>query len=119
MQFTFQHLEGYLRGDLYNRYTAEETREFLQALLEEALRTGVDRVFIAVHSSRAIFRAEGWGLSELLKIVARRPQHRIAAMADSYEGRLAQRYVAMLAKLRGVNVATFDHERDAIAWLLS
>jgi hypothetical protein len=117
MRFTIEHSAGHLRGDLYNRHTADETREFLQALLGEALGSGMDRVLVSVHSSRAIFRAEGWGLSEFMKAVAARPGHRVAAVADNYEGRLAQRYVATLARLRGLNVASFDHEREAVAWL--
>ena len=52
-------------------------------------------------------------------MVAARPGHRIAAVADTYEGQLAQRYVAMLAKLGGLNVASFNDEKEAIAWLVT
>ena len=58
MRFTIERTEGYLRGDLYDRETADETREFLHALMREAQKSGVDRVLISVHSSRVIYRAE-------------------------------------------------------------
>ena len=117
MRFTVQHRDGYLRGDLYHRETAEETRQFLQALATEALKSGVDRVLISVHASRTVFRAERWGLSDFLNVVASRPVHRIAAVADNYEGHLGQQYVAMLARLRGLNVRSFSSEAEAIVWL--
>jgi hypothetical protein len=117
MRFTVRHAGGYLRGDLYHRETADETREFLLALAAEALSTGIERVLISVHASRAIFRMERFGLSELIAIVASRPAHRIAAVADSLECRLAQQYGVVLSRLRGLNVRSFRSEAEAIAWL--
>ena len=119
MRFVIEHVENYLRGDLYQRETVEETRQFLQAVAAEAVKTGVDRVLISVHSSRPIFRVEQFGLSELLQSVALRPTHRVATVADNYEGRLAQQYVVFRARQRGFNVRSFRSEDKAIAWLQS
>jgi hypothetical protein len=117
MWFTLEHIENYLRADVYGRETAEETRRFLQAVAGEAQKSGVDRVLISVHSSRPIFRVQRYGLSEFLETVASRPAHRIAGVADSFEGRLAQQYVVRIARARGLNVRSFSSEEAAAAWL--
>lgn len=83
----------------------------------EAEKSGIDRVLISVHSSRPIFRVQQYGLSEFLQMVASRPAHRIAAVADSFEGRLAQQYVVRIARARGLNVRSFSSEEAAAAWL--
>jgi hypothetical protein len=117
MRFTVEHVENYLRGDLYNRETAEQTRQFLNAVAGEARDTAVDRVLISVHASRPIFRVRQFGLSELFEAVATRAAHRVAAVADSFEGQLAQQYAVTLARQRGLNVRSFRSEDEAIAWL--
>jgi hypothetical protein len=119
MRFTIEHAGSYLRGDMYQRETAEETRRFLQAVAAEALRTGADRVLISVHASRPIFRVQQLDLPQLFATMASRPAHRVATVSDSFEGRLAQQYVVTLARQRGLNVRSFRAEADAIAWLQS
>ena len=117
MWFKLEHVDNYLRADVYGRETAEETRRFLQAVADEALKKKVDRVLISVHSSRPIFRLQQFGLSEFLETLASRPSHRIATVADSFEGQLAQQYVARIARARGLRVRSFGSEDPAIAWL--
>ena len=117
MWFTVKRVDNYLRADVYGRETAEETHRFLQAVAGEAQKTGMDRVLISVHSSRPIYRVQQYGLSEFLETVASRPGHRIAAVADSFEGRLAQQYVVRIARARGLNVRSFSSEDAAAAWL--
>ena len=117
MRFTIKRVGNYVRGDLYERRTADETREFLQAVATEALGASVDRVLISVHASRPIFRVQRLGLPEFFETITSRPAHRVAMLADSYEGRLAQQYVVTLARQRGLNVRSFRSEGDAIAWL--
>lgn len=119
MRFTVQLIDNYVRGDLYDRETAEETRQFLQAVAAEVLKTGIDRVLISVHSSRPIFRVEQYGLSQFFEGTASRPAHRVAAVSDSFEGQLAQQYVVRLARQRKLNVRSFSSEDAAIAWLRS
>jgi len=117
MWFTLEHVDSYLRADVYGRETAEETRRFLQAVSDEALKRKVDRVLICVHSSRPIFRVQQFGLAEFLETAASRPAHRIATVADSFEGQLAQQYVARIARGRGLKVRSFSSEEAAAAWL--
>jgi hypothetical protein len=117
MRFSISHVGNYLRGDLYRRKTAEETREFLQAVAAAALENGVDRVLISVHASRPVFRVQQLDLPQLFETIASRPAHRVATVADSFEGRLAQQYVVTLARQRGLNVRSFSSEAEAAAWL--
>jgi hypothetical protein len=117
MRFTVTHVEDYVRGDLYERVTGEETDQFIRAVAADALESGRDRVLISVHTSRAIFRVDQFRLPEHMDVVASRPAHRIALVADDFEVRLAHQYIATLARLKGLNVQTFDTEAHAIAWL--
>lgn len=117
VQFVVRQVDDYIRGDLYNRQTAAETRQFLQAVAEEASTKGCDRVLLAAHASRAIFKVEDFGLSEFFDIVASRPGHRVALTADNFEGRAAQKYMEVLATIRKLNVRAFRSETDAVKWL--
>ena len=50
MRFAIAAMRDHLRAELFDRETVEETREFLAALAEEALRRGSPRVLICVSS---------------------------------------------------------------------
>ena len=107
---------GYLRGDLFFRRTAAETREFLDAVAAEGIRHQRWRILISVHASRPIFTVEKYGLSSFLDL-AKRYAEKIALHADAIELHIAHDYAAMLARLRGINARTFRSEATAIAWL--
>lgn len=106
----------YLRADLFNRQTAEETGAFLGAVANECIRRGCNRVLISVHSSKPIFTVEKYGLSSFVELAVKY-SGRIAVHTDSPEVRFAHEYAVMLARLRGLNVRTFRDEAAAIAWL--
>lgn len=117
MRFTVRQVANCVRGDLYGRETAQQTKEFLQAVAAEALRVGCDRVLLSAHSSRAIFKVEDFGLSEFFELLASRPAHRIALVAGNFEGRAAQKYIEVLATIKKLNVRAFSSETDAVSWL--
>lgn len=119
MRFTIRAGLNYVRDDLYERKTVEETRRFLHALANEALRRDMDRVLISVHSSSAVFRTQQFGLPAFLDLLASRPGHRIALVADTWEVQLAHQYVAMLARLRHLTVRSFRNDTEAFGWLRS
>jgi hypothetical protein len=58
---------GYLKADLFNRNTPEETRRALAAIAAEARKHRFAQILIAVHASRPIFRVEQSGLLECLR----------------------------------------------------
>jgi len=119
MRFTIKRFGSYLRGDLHDRVSGEETDEFLQAVAAAALTSGHDRILLSVRTSRAVFRVEQFRLAEHMEVVASRPGHRIALVADDPDVRLAQQYIATLARLRGLSVQAFEREAAAMAWLLA
>ena len=106
----------YLRADLYNRRTAEDTRKFLSTLAAECTRLDCFNILVSVHASKPIFTLERYGFSSFIQI-ALRNSARIAALTDNAECRVAHEYAVMLARLRGVNVRTFRDEAAAVAWL--
>ena len=108
----------YLKAELCNRQTAEETGEFLSVVAAECIKRQCYRVLISVRSSKPIFTVERYGLSAFIQL-ALRYSGRIAVLADGAEVRLAHEYAVMLARLRGVNVRTFRDESAAVEWLTS
>jgi len=107
---------GYIRAELFGRKTVEETRTFLDALLAEGLKHQGGNILIYVRNSKAIFTVERYGFSRYVE-TAFRSAHRIALMGDSWELRVAQQYIATLARMRGVNLRTFVDETAAVEWL--
>ena len=116
MRYRITAKPGYLKADLFNRQTAEETREFLSAVADECLQRRCYRVLISVHSSKPIFTVERYGLSSFIDL-AMKHSGQFAVLADSRESRIAQEYVVMVARLRGVNVRAFRDEGLAAQWL--
>jgi stage II sporulation SpoAA-like protein len=105
-----------VRATLFNRRTAEETREFLSALAAECTRLQCFNILVSVRASKPIFTLERYGFSSFIQ-VALKNSARIAVLTDNSEMRIAHEYAVMLARLRGVNVRTFREEAAAIAWL--
>jgi len=69
---------GYLRVDLFNRETAEETRDALAAIAAEARKHKCSQILISVHASRPIFKVEQYGLPDYFRELGR-----IALTGDS------------------------------------
>ena len=102
---------GYLRVDLFNRQTAEETRDALAAIAAEARKHACSQILISVHASRPIFKVEQYGLPDYFKELGR-----IALTGDSAELRISQQYIESLARRHGINVRTFPNEQAALYW---
>lgn len=117
MEYIFTLREGYLRADLYDRKTAQETRAFLEALVIEVLKGAHNGVLIAVHRSRAIFKVQEYEAASFLQGLAERRSVRVALIADREDVRSAHEYVELLAAQRGAQVRSFDDEAAAIRWL--
>src|SRR5467141_5277147 len=102
---------GYLRADLFNRETAEETRAALAAIAAEARKHKCSQILISVHASRPIFKVEQYGLPDYFKELGR-----IALTGDSAELRISQQYIESLARRNGINVRSFPNEQAALHW---
>jgi hypothetical protein len=108
----------YLRAELFNRQTVDETRRFLDALHAAALEHRRARLLICVRNSKPIFTVERYGISHYLEL-AFKSAYKIALLGDTPELRIAHQYIALLAVMRGVNLRTFQNEIVAIEWLRS
>lgn len=107
---------GYLKAELFNRHTAEETRDALSAIAAEALKRCCSQILISVHASRPIFRVEQSGFLDFFRELGAMPKCRIALTGDSQELRLSQQYVEAVARRSGVNVRTFANRQAALDW---
>ena len=106
---------GFLRAELFNRETVEETRGFLQAVVRYSTR--YSSILIQVRSSKPIFQVEQHGFIEYFEKLAQSPSHRIALVADTMDLQASHEYLELLTRQRGWNVRTFRSEAAALHWL--
>ena len=116
--YSIEPREGYLRAEMLGRESAEQTREFVEAIVAALLSRETPRLLISLRDSRPVFKVEEWNLSGSLEKVAGLPALKVAFVADTRELRLSQEYIALLARQRGLAFQAFAQEKDALAWLL-
>lgn len=107
---------GYLKVEIYNRQTAEETRDALAAVVAEARKHACSQTLICVHASRPIFKVEQSGLLDCLRQLGEGSRCRIALTADSGELVLSHQYVEAVAQGAGINVRSFPNRQKALDW---
>ncbi len=117
MQYKIAMERGYLRADLFERETAEETRRFLRAVVFESARHGCSRILVHVRSSKTLFTVERYGVLETFKKLASDPAHRIALLGDTVELGISHDYVALLARQQGITLRNFQNESEAVEWV--
>jgi len=110
--------QGYIRAELFNRETLEETQQFLDDTVAAARKHRCAHILIIINNSKTLFAVERYGFSNYLE-VALKSEYKIALVGSNRELRIAHEYYAMLAQQRGVNLHAFPDEADAIAWLTS
>lgn len=119
MRYKIEQLPGYLKAEMVERDTAEETAAFVEAIVE-ALRAGrADRLLVSIRSSRPVFKVEEWKLSAALDKVMSIAGLKVAFIADVREVQMSQEYIALLGRQRGLQFESFDSEAEALAWLTS
>jgi hypothetical protein len=109
---------GYIRAELFNRQTLEETQRFLDDTVAAAAQHGCSQFLFCISNSKPIFAVERYGFSGYLEI-AHKLGYKIALVGSTRELRIAHQYYATLAQRRGVNLRAFPDEPDAISWLTS
>ena len=109
---------GYIRAELFNRESLEETQKFLDDAVAAAWEHRCSRFLICINNSKTIFAVEKYGFSRYLE-VALKAGYKIALVGSTRELRIAHQYYAILAQERGVNLQAFPDEIDAVAWLTS
>ena len=118
MRYSIDVRDGYLRAEMVERETPEETRQFNHAVHAAMLEKEVARLLVVVRSSRPIFRVEEYQLSEFFKAVAAIRGLRVALVSDSNELAAAHEYVELIASQKGIALRAFHAEPPALEWLL-
>jgi hypothetical protein len=106
----------YLRAELFNRETMDETREFLRIVANSATKHQRSRVLISVHSSNPVFTVERSGFLACFKKLSADPSHRIALLGDSEELGISHQYVELIGRQHGVSIRSFRDEAAALQW---
>ena len=106
----------YLRVDLFNQRTAEETRDALAAVAAEARKHNSSQILISVHASRPMFEVEQRELPDYFRELGEVSKCRIALTGDSDEIRLSQQYIESLARRNRINIRSFPNEQAALLW---
>ena len=117
MQYKIAMERGFLRAELLERETAEETRRFLRAVVFESVKHGCSRILVHVRSSKTLFTVERYGVLETFKKLASDPAHRIALLGDTVELGMSHDYVALLARQQGITLRNFQNEWEAVQWV--
>jgi hypothetical protein len=118
MRYTIEKLSGYLKAEMVDRDTAEETAQFVDAIVEALHAEGAPgKLLISIRNSRPVFKVEQWKLSAALDKVMSIPSLQVAFVSDSRELQMSQQYIALLGQQRGLQFQAFDAEHAAIDWL--
>ena len=117
MQYRIEPRNGYLLAEMTDRETSDETAEFVRALVAGLAEHKANRLLISVHTSRPIYKVEGWGLSGAIEAIKAIDDFRVAFIADSQDMMMAQEYIALLLSQRGIVTRNCKSEADAVAWL--
>src|SRR5690242_3186974 len=119
MRYAIEARDGYLRGEMVERETPEETRQFSTAVHAAMLDKGFHRLLVIVRASRPIFRVEEYHLSEFFKQVIGIAGLKVALVSDSKELAAAHQYVQLIAGQQGIALRAFTSEKAGVAWLLA
>ena len=118
MRYSIDVRDGYLRAEMIERETAQETRRFSQAVHAMMLEKGVARLLVTVRSSLPIFRVDEYQLSDFFKLVSAIRGLRVALVSDTKELAAAHEYVELIAGQHGIALRAFHAEAPALEWLL-
>jgi len=118
MRYTIEKQEGHVKAEMFQRTTAEETAEFVDAIVAALRAPGApDKLLISIRDSRPVFKVEEWKLSAALDKVMSIDGLQVAFISDTRELQMSQQYIALLGRQRGLKFETFDSEPAAVAWL--
>ena len=118
MNYRLEQRDGYLLAELAGRESAADMRAFLTAVKSACLEHGQPRILMSVRDSRAVFKAEDYGLSGYANDMVT-PSCRIALVGDSSELHHAHEYIVLVARQQNVNVRAFRDVPSASGWLAS
>jgi len=118
MKYAIQNKGDHLHAELHKRESAADMRAFLLAVKQACRENGQPNVLICVRDSRAVFKAEEYGLSGYVNDLVT-PGCRVALVGDSTELHHAHDYVVLVARQQAINARAFRDVRAALEWLRS
>ena len=119
MRYTIDDKAGYLKAEMVERDTAEETAEFVEAIVQALRAHAAGKLLISIRNSRPVFKVEEWKLSAALDKVMSIPGLQVAFISDTREVQMSQQYIALLGRQRGLKFESFESEPAAVVWLTS
>ena len=119
MRYTIEVGPNYIKAEMVDRDTAEETKQFVGAILDALREHNLLRVLVSIRSSRPVYKVESWNLSGALDQVMTMKGLKVAFVADSKELAMSQQYIELLAQQRGLAFKTFRTEKAAADWLMA
>src|SRR5207245_10519493 len=108
---------GYLRAELFERETVEETRAFLDAVVRNNATHRRSRVLILVRASKSIFQVVAHGLMECFEELSAAAPGQIALVGDTRDLSRSPEYIEVIAGQRGLTVRGFREALAAIVWV--
>jgi hypothetical protein len=108
----------YLRAELFERNTPEETLEFLCAVIQEGMRQRCAHVLVFVRSSStSVFAIQKYEVLTYFEQFKSDPSHKIAIVGNTLELGMTHDYIQTLSGRHGVNVKSFLDEAAALHWI--
>src|SRR6266446_1314243 len=107
----------YLRAELFERETVEETRAFLDAVVRSNANHRRSRVLILVRARQPERSTSTHGPMECFEELSATSPGQIALVGDTRDLRLSHEYIEVIARQHGLNVRSFRDEAAALAWL--
>ena len=117
MEYQISTENGFIKAELLERETADETRTFLQAVVLATVNHRCSRVLVHVRLSKPLFTIERHGVLRTLKRIASDPRHKIALLGDTLELGMSHDYVSLLGRQQGICLRSFQSEAEAVEWL--
>jgi hypothetical protein len=120
MNFSIRKQGDLVFAELQGRETSYDMREFLMAVKLACQQHGCPRILITVRDSRAMFKAEDYGLTAQTAGYVKdlvTPACRIALVGDTSELNFAHEYIELVARQQDVNVKSFKDPGSAARWL--
>ncbi len=118
MRYTIEIGPHYVKAEMVDRDTAEETKEFVDAILAALRQHKLAKLLISTRASRPLYKVESWNLSGALDQVMAIKGLKVALVSDSKELAMSQQYIELLARQRGLDFKTFKSEKLAADWLI-
>jgi hypothetical protein len=118
MRYKITAKSEFLVAQLFDRDTAEETQEFLRAVVLENKTQRRRLVLLDIRSSRPLFHdPERLRLFDDFKELLFDRSCKLALLGDTKELCISHEYLTLLAQQRGLNVRSFRDRVVAFKWL--